>query len=131
MVIDAGAESNLHYASDFTRTYPTSGKFTSKQRDVYQIVADCNELAFSLTRPGITYREVHLATARKMLEGLAGLGLVRGDLDEMTALGIAGLFQPQQHICARSQSDRNHSREGTAVSQLQDVVVLRHNSNLL
>ncbi|MBR1678213.1 MAG: aminopeptidase P N-terminal domain-containing protein [Bacteroidales bacterium] len=94
MVIDAGAESNLHYASDFTRTYPTSGKFTSKQRDVYQIVADCNELAFSLTRPGITYREVHLATARKMLEGLAGLGLVRGDLDEMTALGIAGLFQP-------------------------------------
>ena len=94
MVIDAGAESNEHYASDFTRTYPTSGKFTQKQREVYQIVCDCNELAFSLTRPGITYREVHLATARKMLEGLSALGLVSGDLDEMVALGIAGLFQP-------------------------------------
>ena len=94
MVIDAGVESNEHYASDFTRTYPTSGKFTSKQRDVYQIVCDCNELAFSLVKPGITYREVHLATARKMLEGLAALGLVKGDLDEMVALGIAGLFQP-------------------------------------
>ena len=94
MVIDAGAESNLHYASDFTRTYPTSGKFTAKQREIYQIVADCNELAFSLTRPGITYREVHLATARKMLEGLSALGLVRGDLDQMVADGIAGLFQP-------------------------------------
>ncbi|MBO7641289.1 MAG: aminopeptidase P N-terminal domain-containing protein [Bacteroidales bacterium] len=94
MVIDAGAESNEHYASDFTRTYPTSGKFTQKQREVYQIVCDCNELAFSLTRPGITYREVHLATARKMLEGLSALGLVHGDLDEMVALGIAGLFQP-------------------------------------
>ena len=94
MVIDAGAESNEHYASDFTRTYPTSGKFTQKQREVYQIVCDCNELAFSLTRPGITYREVHLATARKMLEGLSALGLVCGDLDEMVALGIAGLFQP-------------------------------------
>ena len=93
-VIDAGAESNEHYASDFTRTYPTSGKFTQKQREVYQIVCDCNELAFSLTRPGITYREVHLATARKMLEGLSALGLVCGDLDEMVALGIAGLFQP-------------------------------------
>ena len=94
MVIDAGAESNEHYASDFTRTYPTGGKFTQKQREVYQIVCDCNEWAFSLTRPGITYREVHLATARKMLEGLSALGLVHGDLDEMVALGIAGLFQP-------------------------------------
>lgn len=94
MVIDAGAESNEHYASDFTRTYPTSGKFTQKQREIYQIVYDCNELAFSLVRPGITYREVHLATARKMLEGLSALGLVKGDLDEMVAKGIAGLFQP-------------------------------------
>ena len=94
MVIDAGVESNEHYASDFTRTYPTSGKFTKKQREVYQIVCDCNELAFSLTKPGITYREIHLATARKMLEGLSALGLVHGDLDEMVAQGIAGLFQP-------------------------------------
>ena len=94
MVIDAGVESNEHYASDFTRTYPTSGKFTARQREIYQLVYDCNELAFSLTRPGITYREVHLATARKMLEGLQALGLVKGDLDEMVAEGIAGLFQP-------------------------------------
>ena len=94
MVIDAGVESNEHYASDFTRTYPTSGKFTQKQREVYQIVCDCNELTFKLVKPGITYRDVHLATARKMLEGLSALGLVHGDLDEMVALGIAGLFQP-------------------------------------
>ena len=86
--------SGIRMASDFTRTYPTSGKFTSKQRDVYQIVCDCNNLAFSLVKPGITYRDVHLATARKMLEGLAALNLVHGDLDEMVALGIAGLFQP-------------------------------------
>ena len=94
MVIDAGVEANSHYASDFTRTYPTGGKFTPKQRDVYQIVYECNEHAFSLTKPGITYREVHLAVARKMLEGLSALGLVKGDLDEMVACGIAGLFQP-------------------------------------
>ena len=94
MVIDAGVESNEHYASDFTRTYPTSGKYTRKQREVYQIVYDCNELAFQLAKPGITYREVHLATARKMLEGLQAIGLVKGDLDEMVAKGIAGLFQP-------------------------------------
>ena len=43
MVIDAGVESNEHYASDFTRTYPTSGKYTTKQREIYQIVYECND----------------------------------------------------------------------------------------
>ena len=94
MVIDAGVEANSHYASDFTRTYPTAGKFTSKQREIYQIVYECNEHAFSLTKPGVTYREVHLGAARKMLEGLSAIGLVKGDLDEMVAKGVAGLFQP-------------------------------------
>ena len=94
MVIDAGAENNMHYASDFTRTYPTSGKFTSKQRDIYQIVCDCNELAFQLTKPGTAYRDVHIATARLMLENLKSLDIVRGDVDSMVEEGIAGLFQP-------------------------------------
>ena len=94
LVVDAGAESNTHYASDFTRTYPCSGKFTTRQREIYDIVEGCNELAFNLSRPGITYREVHLATARQMLEGLKGLDIVRGDVDTMVAEGIAGLFQP-------------------------------------
>lgn len=94
MVIDAGAENNMHYASDFTRTLPTGGKFTSKQRDVYQIVCDCNEYAFSLTKPGVAYRDVHLAVAAKMLEGLSALGLVHGDVQTMVNEGVAGLFMP-------------------------------------
>ena len=94
MVIDAGAENNMHYASDFTRTYPTSGKFTKKQRDIYQIVCDCNELAFNLTKPGVAYRDIHLAVARLMLEELKALDIVRGNVDDMVTEGIAGLFQP-------------------------------------
>lgn len=94
LVIDAGAESNEHYASDFTRTYPTGGKFTRKQRDIYSIVYDCNELAFSLTKPGKAYLDVHLAVERRMLEGLRDLGLVKGDVDDMVREGTAGLFMP-------------------------------------
>ena len=94
MVIDAGAESTVHYASDFTRTYPTSGKFTAKQREIYQIVCDCNEFAFSMTRPGISYREVHLKTMHLMLEELRALDIVRGDVQDMVEAGIAGLFMP-------------------------------------
>ena len=94
LVIDAGLETNDHYASDFTRTYPTGGKFTARQRDIYQLVYECNEHAFSITSPGIAYLDVHLSVARRMLEGLKDLGLVCGDLDAMVEQGIAGLFMP-------------------------------------
>lgn len=95
MVVDAGVENNEHYASDFTRTYPTAGVFTQKQKDIYSIVCDCNNLAFSLIRPGVEYREVHLATVRYMLERLQNLGIVNaGDSAQMAADGIGGLFMP-------------------------------------
>ena len=94
LVVDAGAESNSHYASDFTRTYPCSGRFSTKQREIYDIVEQANELAFSLTRPGTSYWDVHCATVRYMLEQLKALDFVRGDVDEMVACGISGLFMP-------------------------------------
>jgi len=64
------------------------------QKDIYQTVYECNELAFSLTKPGTTYRDVHIATAVHMLENLKDLGLVSGNPTEMAADGIAGLFMP-------------------------------------
>ena len=94
LLVDAGAESNEHYASDHTRTYPTTGKFSAKQRDIYQTVYECNELAFNMTKPGVPYRDCHLAAVRHMLDNLGQLGLVKGDLDEMVADGIGGLFMP-------------------------------------
>jgi len=94
LVIDAGAENNMHYASDFTRTLPTGGKFTHKQREIYSIVYACNEYAFSLSKPGVAYRDVHIAVAKKMLEELRALDIVRGNLDNMVEVGIAGLFMP-------------------------------------
>jgi len=94
MVVDAGAETNNHYASDFTRTYPSSGKFTARQKELYQTVFECNELAYSMVKPGVTYLDCHLAVARHMLENLQQIGLVRGDVDTMTEQGVAGLFMP-------------------------------------
>ncbi len=94
MVVDAGVESNEHYASDFTRTYPTTGNCTRMQRDIYQTVYECNELAFNMVRPGVAYRDVHLAAVTHMLDNLKQLGLVNGDVAEMAADGIAGLFMP-------------------------------------
>ena len=94
LVVDAGAENNMHYASDFTRTYPTGGTFTRKQRDIYEIVYRCNELAYSLIAPGMAYRDVHLEVAGLMLDDLKSLGLVKGNVDDMVENGVAGLFMP-------------------------------------
>ena len=93
-VIDAGAEIASHYCSDFTRTLPCSGRFTEQQKEIYTIVSEANNLALGLARPGISYRDVHLAASRLMLQGLKNIGLVKGDVDEAVAAGAAGLFMP-------------------------------------
>lgn len=94
IVIDAGLESNEHYASDFTRTYPAGGKFTPRQRDIYSIVYECNETAFAMTSPGVAYRDIHIAVTRIILDRMRTLGLVRGDVDAMVETGVGGLFLP-------------------------------------
>lgn len=94
LVIDAGAESNSHYASDFTRTLPSSGKFTERQKEVYTIVSEANNLALDLIKPGISYREVHLASCRLIAQGLINIGLMKGDVDEAVAAGAHALFMP-------------------------------------
>ena len=87
IVIDAGAESNTNYCSDFTRTLPSSGKFTTKQKEIYDIVSAANNLALSIARPGITYTEVHQTVSRLMAQGLINLGILKGDPDEIVAAG--------------------------------------------
>ena len=94
LVIDAGAESNSHYASDFTRTLPSSGRFNSRQRDIYTIVSEANNLALDLIKPGRTYKEVHLAVSRLIAQGLINLGLMKGNVDEAVAAGAHALFMP-------------------------------------
>jgi len=93
-VIDAGVEIASHYCSDNTRTLPTGGKFTQKQKDIYNIVLAANDYAREASFPGVTYRDVHLGAAKIIVQGLKNLGLVRGDVDEMVAAGVQGLFMP-------------------------------------
>ncbi|MBO7248738.1 MAG: aminopeptidase P family protein [Bacteroidales bacterium] len=94
VVIDAGAETNTNYTSDFTRTLPASGRFTQQQKEIYNIVAAANNLAISLARPGKTYSEVHQAASRVIAQGLVDLGLLKGNADEIVAAGAHSLFMP-------------------------------------
>jgi len=92
MLCDAGAESLSHYASDFTRTTPVGGYFTSQKKELYQIVLDANNRAFELIRPGVFYKDVHLNCCRVLAEGLKALGILRGNMDEAVAQGAHALF---------------------------------------
>lgn len=94
MLTDAGAESLLHYASDFTRTVPVGGKFTQKQREIYEIVLAANNKATALTKPGVTYKSVHLAASEVIAAGLKDLGIMKGDVKEAVANGAHALFFP-------------------------------------
>lgn len=94
LITDAGAESALHYASDFTRTTPVGGKFTTKQREIYEIVLAANNTATSLVKPGVTYLSVHLEVAKVIAKGLKNLGLMKGDVDEAVKNGAHALFFP-------------------------------------
>ena len=93
-VIDAGVEIASHYCSDNTRTLPTGGKFTQKQKDIYNIVLAANDYAREAARPGTSYRDVHLGASKIIVQGLKNLGLIHGDVDEMVAAGVQGLFMP-------------------------------------
>lgn len=95
MVVDAGCESEeTLYSSDITRTVPVGGKFSSRQREIYEIVLNANLKAIEAIKPGIPYREIHLLAARVITDGLKAAGLMKGDTDEAVAAGAHALFFP-------------------------------------
>lgn len=94
LLIDAGAESVMHYATDITRTYPVGGRFSQKQKDIYQIVLDAQLKAIHAVQPTILYRDVHFIAARTIAEGLKTMGLMKGNMDDAVHLGAHALFFP-------------------------------------
>jgi Xaa-Pro aminopeptidase len=94
MVCDAGAETNLHYASDITRTTPVGGKFNDKQKDIYEIVLKANTEAIKATRPGMSNRELHFMACKIITTEMKNLGLMKGDVDEAVNAGAHALFMP-------------------------------------
>lgn len=94
MVCDCGAETGNYLDSDFTRTTPVGGKFNTRQRDVYEIVLKANTEVAKNTRPGIEYMEMHRLAARTLIEGLKGIGLMKGSTDDALEAGAHYLFQP-------------------------------------
>lgn len=95
LVVDTGCESvETLYASDITRTVPVGGKFSQRQKEIYEIVLRANTEAIKAIRPGVPYREIHLLAAGIIARGLKELGLMKGDVEEAVKQGAHAMFFP-------------------------------------
>ena len=94
LVCDAGAESLLHYASDITRTTPVGGKFSYKQKEIYEIVLTAQKNAINMIKPGVKHSDVHLTAAKIIAAGLSQVGLMKGDINAAVKAGAHALFFP-------------------------------------
>ena len=110
MVTDTGTESEMHYASDITRTVPVGGKFNQRQKDIYEIVLKANMDTIEAIKPGVFYKDIHLLAARTIAQGLKDLGIMKGDVDEAVSQGAHALFFP--HGLGHAMGIDVHDMEG-------------------
>ena len=94
LLVDAGAETDMHYASDITRTTPVGGKFSPMQKDIYNIVLKANIEAINAAAPGLSNKDVHILACKVIVGGLKELGLMKGNADEAVQSGAHALFMP-------------------------------------
>jgi Xaa-Pro aminopeptidase len=87
-LIDAGCELD-GYTSDITRTFPSAGRFSTAQRELYDIVLAAQDAATAVTRPGARHRDAHHAAVRVLAQGMLDTGLLsrdtHGQLDDVIA----------------------------------------------
>ncbi|HNX54207.1 MAG TPA: aminopeptidase P family protein [Prolixibacteraceae bacterium] len=93
-LVDAGAESEMHYAGDLSSTFPVSKKFTTIQKQIYEISLKAHEAAIDTIAPGTAFRDVHFAACKSIVSSMKELGLMKGDVDQAVAEGAHALFFP-------------------------------------
>src|SRR6202790_2044059 len=89
LLLDAGCEYD-YYASDITRTFPVSGRFTPPQRAVYDVVLEAQLAAIDKVRSGNHWNHPHEAAVRVITQGLVKLGLLKGK--------VAALIKDQEYL---------------------------------
>ncbi|MEL6440377.1 MAG: aminopeptidase P family protein [Cyanobacteria bacterium J06621_8] len=94
LLADVGAETANGWAGDITRTWAVSGKFSSTQRDLYQLVLQAHDDCIAMVLPGVEYQEIHLKASLVIAAGLVELGILRGNPEDLVAMDAHALFFP-------------------------------------
>jgi len=82
VLIDAGCEYQM-YASDITRTFPVSGKFSDAQKELYEMILEVQLEIIAMIKPGITKKVIQEASERLLCEGMVRLGILVGDVETL------------------------------------------------
>ncbi|MFZ5699455.1 MAG: M24 family metallopeptidase, partial [Pseudomonadota bacterium] len=72
-----------HYASDITRTFPVSGRFTKEQQALYELVLAAQLAAIAEVKPGNHWNTPHEVVIDVLTQGLVDLGLLNGEVKEL------------------------------------------------
>ncbi|MGH1393681.1 MAG: aminopeptidase P family protein [Trichormus sp.] len=94
LLADVGAETAMGWASDITRTWPVSGKFSPTQRDIYDLVLAAHDACIAKIKPGVEYRDIHLLAAFVIADGLVDLGILQGNTQDLVDIDAHALFFP-------------------------------------
>jgi len=93
-LVDAGAETDMGYAGDMSSTIPSGNRFTTKQKDVYDVQVASHLAAVDALKPDVPYVDVYNLTAQVICEGMKSLGLLRGNCEEAVREGAHAIFFP-------------------------------------
>jgi len=94
ILLDAGAEIESHYAGDLSSTFPVGPRFTDRQKMIYQVALDAHEHAVSQLKPGINFRDIHLAACTTIANGMKDLGFMKGNIADAVEAGAHAMFFP-------------------------------------
>lgn len=93
VLVDAGADV-ADYCVDITRVFAADGAFTQQQKYIYDLVAYAQQAGIALCKPGVDWKDVHIAAARVIAEGLKHLNILSGDTDGLLESGAISNFFP-------------------------------------
>lgn len=94
LLADVGAETPNGWAADVTRTCPVKGKFSTTQRDLYDLVLAAHDACIEKIRPGVEYRDLHLLAASVIAQGLVDLKILSGNVSDLVETDAYALFFP-------------------------------------
>ena len=94
VLLDAGTKVN-GYCSDITTCFPINGKFTDRQKQIYDIVLRAHNEVRNYVKPGVSWQEAHCLAEMVILQGLLDIGLIRGgSLEDLWQKRISYYFLP-------------------------------------
>ncbi len=82
LLVDAGIEGHALYTADITRTLPISGKFSTEQRTIYELVWNAQQAALKEVKPGNDFMAPNLAASKVLAQGLKDLGILPMPVEE-------------------------------------------------